>query len=106
MLKFPRDFVDDPKANQIVKQYLNQRIVTLMKDIMQEQATISGDMNEELLYPYFPDHFNPALRPVVFSGLYELLTAKEEQVPTLIMEYVMNALFEVYSDTCDLLLED
>ncbi len=111
MLRFPRDFVDDPKADQIVKQYLNLRLVSLMQNIIQEQAAVNGGMSgsktekvfEELLYPYFPDHFNPALRPVVFLGLYELLTSKDEQVPTLMMEYVMNALLEIQADNYEVL---
>ncbi len=113
MLRFPRDFVDDPKADQIVKQYLHQRLVSLMQDVIQEKVAMNGGTSgknaekefEERLFPYFPDHFNPTLRPVVFFGLYELLISEEEQVPTLIMEYVMNALLEIHADSYEALQE-
>ena len=109
MLKFPTLFVEDEKANEIVKQFMNQRLVEMMQDIILEYTFI--DAAQEILPQdigfcnyisfLFPKNYSKNAQGEIFLGLYQLLTGEEEKVPTLIMEYVMNSVIADYIESYD-----
>ena len=101
MLRFPNRFVIDEKANDIIERFMNQKVIDAMNEIIIEHSgedepeVVFGDLEfAEFISQYFPESFPIRDMNLTFWGLRELLLKEEKEVPTLIMEYVMNAIIE------------
>ncbi|MFI3213611.1 MAG: hypothetical protein R3Y24_09750 [Eubacteriales bacterium] len=101
MLRFPDRFVMDEKANDIIERFMNRKIIDAMNGIIIVHS--GADVPEvdfrdlafaEFISQYFPELFPIREMNIIFWGLRELLMKEEKEVPTLIMEYVMNAIIE------------
>ena len=114
MLKF--EFIPgNAEAQNIIKAFINNRLVSLMEQIILDEAVwdlamdgedipkdaafndlvdidkLSNDMDfaENVSSTYLPDNYPLEKANREFFGLYKLLKAKKEYVPELPMEYVM-----------------
>ncbi len=141
MLKIP-SLPSDQKAAEIVKKFINDRLIRMMEDIIEDEIAfvmamsggIDKDLGEKPLdevidmdalmqnlefaenvsLSYLPDDYPIDKANREFLGLYRLLRAKEEYVPELPMEYVLDrvigsAIWEVdmiNADTEDGLFDD
>lgn len=118
MLKIPTlDYNDE--VNNILRKYVNERLIGIMKDVITEEAVklleergLGGkkvpcwDENweyidimalmddsefvEALNDLYLPPDFPLERTYKVFMGLFNLLKAKKEYVPELVMEYILD----------------
>lgn len=96
MLRFPEEFVTDEKADAIVRNYLNQRLIDMMDDIilMYEVGGYNAiDENDNAFAKYvsiyFPESYPREKTGKSFLGLYALLTAEDNNtfdVPTTWLE--------------------
>lgn len=99
MLRFPNRFVIDEKANDIIERFMNQKVVDAMNEIIIDHSEADvlevdfGDVEfAEFISQYFPELFPIRDMNLIFWKLRELLMQEEKEVPTLIMEYVMDAI--------------
>ena len=117
MLKIP-ELPPDEAAAEIVRKFINNRLIGLMEDIIDEEVAfdmiMSGkaaatemedkpfdelvdidelmqdmDFAENVSQMYLPDGYPIEKANREFLGLYKLLKAKNEYVPELPMEYVL-----------------
>ena len=130
MLKLPNE-LDDKKANDIVTKFVSNRLKEIMEDIIINEVAfgliLSGefdpddadkniedfvDLNALMMDEQFaeavPMMFLPENYPVdkankVFFGLYNLLKAKKEYVPELIMEYMLYSIIQSEIGEVDLI---
>lgn len=108
MLRFPGEFVSDEKADEIVRNYLNQRLIGMMDDIilMYEAGgynAIGENDNAFVKYVsiYFPESYPREKIGKSFLGLYALLTVEDNFVPELAMEYAMYAVIQSVIEECE-----
>lgn len=101
MLRFPIRFIEDDKANDIVEKYLNQRIVDAMNEIVSEYGGVGvteidfADMEfAETISQYFPEKYALKDMNLTFWALRDFLMQEEQDIPTLIMEYLLNMIIE------------
>lgn len=108
----------DLKAAEIVKNFINDRLVRMMEEIIEDELAfvmaMSGEIDKDLgkkpldevidmdalmqemkfaenvSLNYLPDDYPIEKANREFLGLYRFLWAKEEYVPELPMEYVLN----------------
>ena len=116
MLKL-QSFPTDAEAADIVKKFVNDRLIALMEDIILDEVSWDMAMNGELSeadynksfeemvdlpalmtnsefaenvsLAYLPEDFPIEKANREFFGLYGLLKAKKEYVPDLAMEYIL-----------------
>ncbi len=118
MLKIPTlDYNDE--VNSILRKFVNDRLISIMKDAITEEAVkileyrgLGGRMVpcwdenweyidiialmddsefvEALNVLYLPPNFPIERTYKVFMGLFNLLKAKDEYVPELVMEYILD----------------
>ncbi|MGB4661869.1 MAG: hypothetical protein WBI07_22030 [Mobilitalea sp.] len=110
MLRFPEAFSVDEKTNEIIKKYMNQKLIDLMNDIMISYCGGGYDEikenDEEFIENidwYFPENYPRDKMVDTFLKLYALLKAEDEFIPELVMEYLMDAILsaqvEVYKES-------
>ena len=133
MLKIPM-LPEDPKAAKIVKNFINNRLVRMMEEIILDEVEfafiMSGDYREDdvnksleelvdmdslmqshefavnVSLTYLPDDYPVEKANREFLGLYRLLKAKNEYVPELPMEYVLNSIINNEIWQVDQIAED
>ncbi len=133
MLKIPM-LPEDPKAAEIVKNFINNRLVRMMEEIILDEVEfaliMSGDYREDdvnksveelvdmdslmqsrefaenVSMIYLPDEYPVEKANREFLGLYRLLKAKNEYVPELPMEYVLNSIINNEIWQVDQIAED
>lgn len=99
MLKFPGEFCGDKKADKIIKQYYNDRLTEMVRDMLliyQPQGYEAIRENDMEFADYvnllFPPNYPDNKMTAVYLGLYSLLTAEDEFIPEIIMEYLLDAI--------------
>lgn len=109
MLRFPHEFAKDPKANSIIKSFINGRIVAVTDEVLRAydpEGYWSIDEFDhsfiEAVQKYFPANYDRIKIGMKFLGFYALLTDEKEFIPDIVMEYVMYALIE---ERIDILLK-
>ncbi len=133
MLKIP-SLPSDQKAAEIVKKFINDRLIRMMEDIIEDEIAfvmamsggIDKDLGEKPLdevidmdalmqnlefaenvsLSYLPDDYPIEKANREFLGLYRLLRAKEEYVPELPMEYVLDRVIGSAIWNVDMINED
>ena len=116
MLRIP-ELPPDEKAAEIVRGFINNRLIGMMENIIDEEVSfnmfMSGEASEDMAdkpideiididdlmhdmefaenvsLMYLPDGYPVEKANREFLGLYKLLKAKDEYVPELPMEYVL-----------------
>ena len=119
MLKLP-DQLADPQADEIVKVFVNERLIGLMEEVIIDEVAwdmaLSGDLGEEDVFrpieelvdiaalmndmefaenvslTYLPENFPVDRANQEFFGLYHLLKAEKEYVPDPVKEYILYAI--------------
>jgi hypothetical protein len=81
MLKFSSDFVDDEKANVLIKKFINNRLINLVEPYETDYLDIAVDL--------FPENYNHKNVSLKIKELLDLLQDEEEHVPELLLEYVL-----------------
>jgi len=133
MLKIPNP-IGDEKADAIVSQFVNDRLIRIMEDIildevvwkMVEKGEVDSeaatkdfdelvdltelitdmDFAEMVSMVYLPDNYPIERANRTFFGLYKLLKAKKEYVPKLEMEYVLYSVIGKEVGEVDLINSD
>ncbi len=133
MLKLPNQ-LSDPKANEIVKTFVNERLINLMEEIILDEVAwkmaLSGELTEEdatkpfeemvdiaqlmndmdfaqnVSLTYLPDNYPVDRANQEFFGLYNLLKAENEYVPDLVKEYILFAIIYMEVEEMDMINED
>ncbi len=133
MLKLPNQLTD-PKANEIVKTFVNERLINLMEEIILDEVAwnmaLSGELTEEaatkpfeemvniaelmndmdfaqnVSLMYLPDNYPADRANQEFFGLYNLLKAEKEYVPDLVKEYILFAIIYMEVEQTDMINED
>ena len=133
MLKLPNQ-LSDPKANEIVKTFVNERLINLMEEIILDEVAwkmaLSGELTEEdatkpfeemvdiaqlmndmdfaqnVSLTYLPDNYPVDRANQEFFGLYNLLKAENEYVPDLVKEYILFAIIYMEVEQTDMINED
>ena len=121
MLRFP-ELPADPRAAEIVKNFVNDRLIDLMESIILEEVLTTRimegddfdlessfedlvdidnlmtdmDFAENVSLEYLPENYPLEKANYEFFGLYKLLRARDEYVPELPMEYI---LYHIIEDT-------
>lgn len=108
MLKLPRKYTNDEKANSIITQYLNGNILDLVKgEIVDFEEGREKEAREddpafcEAVSMFFSERYPFEKMGKVFLGLYALLESEYEFVPELAMEYVMYSLIRAWIGITD-----
>ena len=107
MLRFPEAFSVDEKTNEIIKKYMNQKLIDLMNDIMisycgggyDEIKENDEDFIENIDW-YFPENYPRDKMVDKFLKLYALFIAEDEFIPELVMEYLMDAILSAQVEVC------
>ena len=125
---------EDKEAAEIVKKFVNDRLIALMEDIILDEvawkmainhtlaeddgkksfdelvdlAELLTDMDfaQNVSLMYLPDNFPIEQANQVFIGLYKLLKSKNEYVPELAMEYVLFHVIHAEISETDMINED
>lgn len=133
MLKLPNQLTD-PKANEIIKTFVNERLINLMEEIILDEVAwnmaLSGELTEEaatkpfeemvniaelmndmdfaqnVSLMYLPDNYPVDRANQEFFGLYNLLKAEKEYVPDLVKEYILFAIIYMEVEQTDMINED
>ncbi|MCR5452702.1 MAG: hypothetical protein K6F00_08760 [Lachnospiraceae bacterium] len=133
MLKIP-SLPSDPVAADIVKKFINNRLIGMMEEIIEDEIAfvmaMSGGIDQDLgekpldevvdmdslmqnlefaenvSLSYLPDNYPIEKANREFIGLYRLLRAKDEYVPELPMEYVLDRIIENAIWQVDMINED
>ena len=133
MLKLPNQLTD-PKANEIIKTFVNERLINLMEEIILDEVAwnmaLSGELTEEaatkpfeemvniaelmndmdfaqnVSLMYLPDNYPADRANQEFFGLYNLLKAEKEYVPDLVKEYILFAIIYMEVEQTDMINED
>ena len=133
MLRLPNQLAD-PKANEIVKAFVNERLINLMEEIILDEVAwkmaLSGELTEEaatkpfdemvniaelmndmdfaqnVSLMYLPDNYPADRANQEFFGLYNLLKAEKEYVPDLVKEYILFAIIYMEVEETDMINDD
>jgi len=87
MLQIPGPLCWDKKADTIINKYINDRLISLMDDVM----------SEEIFY-LFPENYEESKQRDTFMKLYNLLKDDEVFAPEQVMEYVLAQLIGLYQE--------
>lgn len=98
MLQFPEEFMGGEKCNEILKKFVNDRLIGIMAGIMADKGyepekVEEGDVKfaKKVSVQFLPKGYPVSKANHVFLGMYNLLKAQEELVPEITMEYVLDA---------------
>lgn len=133
MLKLPNQLTD-PQANEIVKAFVNERLISLMEEIILDEVAwdmaLAGELGEDAMtksfeemvdlaalmndmefaenvsMTYLPEDFPVDRANQEFFGLYNLLKADKEYVPDLVKEYILYAIIFMEIEQTDMINED
>ena len=133
MLQLPNQ-LEDSKANNIVKKFINDRLIAIMEEIILDEVSFTMAMEgsldessytksfeemvniidlmtdiefaENVSLQFLPDGFPLERANQVFLGLYMLLKAPEEYIPELLMEYALFSVIYSQVGEIDMINED
>lgn len=96
MLKLPRKYTDDKKADALIAGYLSRNILGLVQNEILDYEKSQGKEAQEddpvfcnAVRGFFPEHYPAEKMGKAFLGLKALLESEYEFVSELVMEYVM-----------------
>ena len=102
MLQIPGPLCSDEKAEKIITQYINDRLIALMADIMADFEEKGMAKNPEFASEIeflFPENYEKEKQPKKFLKLYKLLKDEETFTAEPVMEYVLAQLLGLYEES-------
>lgn len=108
MLRLADNYTRDPKANDLLRHFMNDRLIELIiHDIewASEKDYLSVSPQDQTfqdnIHFYFPDHLNRQEAAGIFLDLLKALKSKDEWIPNLYEEYALHAVIQSEIHSCE-----